>query len=169
MASRSQTIFPDQRAPVQDIDDVDTSSFAALEPGLQSDDDDPTVAANPDEGGGFFLTFETACAQDTISRLRKIVMTIRNSQQRREAFTTWIENGNINGSFIHKNTSVIIEPMLLLRDVRTRWVSTHQMLRRCIEMQLVSLGNTPSGRLSYTIYFRPSIPSWHDQEVISGI
>jgi hypothetical protein len=62
MASRSQTRPSDQRAPacvpVPDIDDVDILSFEyddmpALEPGLESDDDVLTFAANPDEGRGF--------------------------------------------------------------------------------------------------------------------
>jgi hypothetical protein len=68
-----------------------------------------------DEGRGFGQTFESACAGDPISRLRRIVAGIRSSGQRR-----------------------YIQPRQLLRDVRTRWDSTYNMLQRCIEMRLVS-------------------------------
>ena len=131
--------------------------------------EDMTDVANPDEGRGFGQTFEAACAQNPISRLRKIVTAIQGSGQCREALKTWIENGNRNGSFVMQNTPVDIEPMQLLRDVRTRWDSTYQMIKRCIEMRLVSHTLHLDDYTSYTIYFRPSIPSWHDQEVISSI
>lgn len=98
-----------------------------------TDDDD-----DADENRGFGQTFEAACLQDPISRLRKIVMAIRASGQRREALTTWIENGNKSRLFVLQNKSVEIKPMQLLRDVRTRWDSTYQMIKRCIEMRLVS-------------------------------
>jgi len=107
----------------------------------ENDDDDSeglTDAANADENRGFEQTFQNACAQDPIFRLRKIVTAIRASGQRREALTTWIENGNKSGLFVLQNTSVEIKPMQLLRDVRTRWDSTYQMIKRCIEMRLVS-------------------------------
>ena len=86
----------------------------------ENDDDnseDPTDDA--DEDRGFGQTFEAACVQDPISRLRKIVKAIRASGQRREALTTWIENGNKSGLFVLQNMSVEIKPMQLLRDVRT--------------------------------------------------
>ena len=113
------------------------SSVAAPE----NDDDvleEVSGAANMDEGRGFGQTFEAACTQDPIACLRKIVMTIRSSGQRREAFKTWIETGNRNGLFVQLGTPVQIEPNQLLRDVRTRWDSTYEMIKRCIEMRLVS-------------------------------
>lgn len=106
-----------------------------------NDDDDPedeTGARNTDEGRGFGQTFEGACAQDPIARLRKMVVTIRSSGQRRNAFMKWIETGNKSGLFVLQNKPVQIEPRQLLRDVRTRWDSTYQMIKRCIEMRLVS-------------------------------
>jgi hypothetical protein len=107
----------------------------------ENDDDDSeveTYAENTDEGRRFGQTFEAACAQDPIARLRKIVVTIRSSGQRRDAFMTWIETGNKSGLFVFQNKPVQIEPRQLLRDVRTRWDSTYQMIKRCIEMRLVS-------------------------------
>jgi hypothetical protein len=153
MTSLSRTRPSDQHASVQPaeeiIDDVDTSSsdsdsedIPALEPAPEYDDDDSEDdAGNPDEDRGVTQSFESACAENPIiSRLRKIVMAIRASGQRRNAFTTWIENGNRNKTFVLQNGSVIIEPMQLLPDVRTRWDSTYEMIRRCIEMRLVSPG-----------------------------
>ena len=37
------------------------------------------------------------------------------------------------------NDPVEIEPNQLLQDIVTRWDSTYQMIKRCIEMRLVSL------------------------------
>lgn len=103
-------------------------------------DDDNSEGPTDDADGnrGFGQTFEAACVQDPISRLRKIVTAIRASGQRREALTTWIENGNKSRLFVLQKTAVEIKPMQLLRDVRTRWDSTYQMIKRCIEMRLVS-------------------------------
>jgi hypothetical protein len=107
-------------------------------PENDDDDDSEGPTDDADEDRGFGQTFEAACAQDPISRLRKIVTAIRASGRRREALTTWIENGNKSGLFVLQNRSVEIKPMQLLRDVRTRWDSTYHMIKRCIEMRLVS-------------------------------
>jgi hypothetical protein len=107
----------------------------------ENDDDDPenfTDKANTDEGRGFKQTFEAACVQDPILRLRRIVVAIRSSGKRREAFMNWIEIGNKSNLFVFQGKSVQIQPKQLLRDVRTRWDSTFKMIKRCIEMRLVS-------------------------------
>lgn len=107
----------------------------------ENDDDDPEYLTGPamaDEGRGFGQTFNAACAQDPITRLRKIVMAIRSSGQRRDALMAWIETGNKSGLFVYQNRPVQIEAKQLLRDVRTRWDSTYLMITRCIEMRLVS-------------------------------
>ena len=108
------------------------------------DDDDFAVLidnSNTDEGRGFGQSFEAACAQDPITRIRKIVMAIRASGQRRDALTIWIETGNKSGLFVMNGKPVQIQAKQLLRDVRTRWDSTYQMLKRSIEMRLVSLSH----------------------------
>jgi hypothetical protein len=106
-------------------------------------DDDIDVSSDnrdSDDGGRRIgQTFEAACAADPISRLRNIVMTIRSSGQRRDAFMTWIKTGNENGWFLNKGKAVHVVPRQLLRDVRTRWDSTYQMIKRCIEMRLVRI------------------------------
>lgn len=107
----------------------------------ENDDDDPEYLTGPamaDEGRRFGQTFNAACAQDPITRLRKIVMAIRSSGQRRDALMAWIETGNKSGLFVYQNRPVQIEAKQLLRDVRTRWDSTYLMITRCIEMRLVS-------------------------------
>jgi hypothetical protein len=144
------------------------SSVEAPENDDDDDFEDLADAANTKEARGIAQSFENACAEDPISRVRKIVMAIRASGQRREALTTWIENGNRNGLFVLQNAPVEIEPMQLLRDVRTRWDSSYQMITRCIEMQLVSLHSIWTIILLIPL-LRQSIPSWHDQEVISNI
>ena len=94
--------------------------------------------SNADEGRGIGQSFEAACAQDPIARLRKIVMAIRASGQRRDALVLWIETENKSGLFVLNGKPVEIQPKQLLRDVRTRWDSTYQMLKRSIEMRLAS-------------------------------
>lgn len=126
-----------------------------------------TGAADADEGRGYGQTFEEACAEDPIARLRKIVVAIRSSGQRRAAFVSWIETGNQNKMFVLQNKVTYIQPRQLLQDVRTRWDSTYQMIKRCVEMRLVS----PCTQIRdlTLICFRPSIPSSYDQEVTSAI
>ena len=96
-------------------------------------------STNTNEGHRSGQTFEAACAEDPIACLRKIVMAIRISRQHRNALTKWIETGNQNGLFVLNGNPVQIPPRQLLRDVRTRWDSMYQMIKRCIEMRLVSL------------------------------
>lgn len=136
----------------------------------ENDEDDPedlTDAANADEGRRYGQTFEAACAQDPIARIRKIVTAIRVSGQRREALMTWIDTGNKSGLFVLQNKPVQIQMMQLLRDVRTRWDSTYQMIKRCIEMRLVCCC-TPIHNFTDYHFFRLSIPSSRDQEVTSS-
>jgi hypothetical protein len=114
------------------------SSVEAPETDNDSEDLIDELNLNAEDGHGIGQTFDDACAQDPIARLRKIVMKIRSSGQRRDAFMTWIETGNKSGLFVVNNRPVEIPPRQLLRDVRTRWDSTYLMLKRCIEMRLVS-------------------------------
>jgi hypothetical protein len=68
---------------------LDTMSLVKA-PESNDDDnaEDLTDVADRDEGRGFGQTFEDACAEDPITRLRKIVREIRSSGQRRNAFMT---------------------------------------------------------------------------------
>jgi hypothetical protein len=138
---------------------------------VPENDDDPKVFTgkpNMDEGHGFGQSFAAACAQDPVACLCKIVMVIQSSGQRCDALMRWIKMGNQNGLFVLNNRPIQIQPRQLLQDVRTRWDSTYQMIKRCIEMHLVRLP------LFYhcfelTISFRQLIPFLHDQVAISII
>lgn len=72
--------------------------------------------------------------------IRAIVRFIRASDQRIEAFEAIIENGNENDWWHDEQDKVIRLPVRkLLRDVRTRWDSTFQMLRRVYELKEVHI------------------------------
>ena len=113
--------------------------MSSVEPPEDDDTFEDLISmASGEEGRGFGQSFEDACAQDPISRVRNIVMAIRSSGQRHDAFINWIENGNKSGLFVFQGKATQIQPKQLLRDVRTRWDSTYLMIMRCVEMRLVS-------------------------------
>ena len=93
----------------------------------------------PDSDEDLGQSFEAACAQDLIARIRRIVTSIQLSTQHRDAFILWIMAGNKSGVFVLEGKPVQIQPRGLLQDVPTRWESTHQMIERFLEMRLVSL------------------------------
>jgi hypothetical protein len=48
---------------------------------------------NPDEKRAPPVTFEQACASDPLARVRRIIVAIRASGQRRDDFNAWIKMG----------------------------------------------------------------------------
>ncbi|KAL4258188.1 Zinc finger BED domain-containing [Pleurotus pulmonarius] len=62
----------------------------------------------------------------TLERLRKIVRAVRVSPQRR---STWLRTVAESLSAAGQAP----KPLMLILDVRTRWTSTHQMLRRALD------------------------------------
>ncbi|KAJ7507999.1 hypothetical protein B0H11DRAFT_2217997 [Mycena galericulata] len=64
----------------------------------------------------------------SIKKLRSIIRSIRSSPQRRQA---WLEDVKASHSF--KAGRLGKQPLMLILDVKTRWSSTHQMLRRAID------------------------------------
>jgi hypothetical protein len=64
------------------------SSVKAPESDNNNDAEDLTDAADRNEGRSFGQTFEDACAEDLITRLRKIVRAICSSRQHHDAFMT---------------------------------------------------------------------------------
>ncbi|KAK7001098.1 hypothetical protein R3P38DRAFT_2796132 [Favolaschia claudopus] len=60
----------------------------------------------------------------SVTKLRKIIRSIRGSPQRRQE---WIKE--IEESVAFKSGKFGKRPLMLILDVRTRWSSTHQMLR----------------------------------------
>jgi hypothetical protein len=62
----------------------------------------------------------------TYLQLRKIVKAVRSSPQRRQNWVREIQFVQIND----KSDEHSAVPLMLILDVRTRWSSTHQMLRK---------------------------------------
>jgi hypothetical protein len=127
-----------------DIDDV-VDSDSDLD---ASDDDDSEGSddeGGDDDGGGNGNSSEeedvaiSDVPGDPLNKVRAIIRGIRASGQRQEQFTNVILGGNQYGWWRDGQGSVVtIKPMQLLRDVRTRWDSTYQMLVRFREFRQVS-------------------------------
>jgi hypothetical protein len=85
-------------------------------------------------------TFEDAVQRDPIALGRNIVRVIRSSGQRRDRFEEVIRDGNEKGWFMAGQPPEVVKlPHLqLLRDVKTRWDSVFQMIRRLRLLQPVS-------------------------------
>ncbi|KAF8805312.1 hypothetical protein BYT27DRAFT_7105218, partial [Phlegmacium glaucopus] len=118
----------------------------------KGDDYDLNVSnGDNDREHGTRQTFEDACAQDPIDRLCNTVVAIRASGQHRDAFMAWVKTGNENSWFMNKGQAVQIAPKQLLQDIHTRWDSTYQIIRRCIEMHLAinSFIKCPVGDLEH--------------------
>jgi hypothetical protein len=62
---------------------------------IAADADDAFIfeAQNPDPNCIAPETFEDACASDPLGQIRKIIVAIRASGQRRDEFNSWIEMG----------------------------------------------------------------------------
>lgn len=80
-------------------------------------------------------------ATDPIGVARAAVRAIRETSDRRSAFSGIIKSGNEKGWFKTEGSSVPIrlKELQLLRDVRTRWDSVYYMLNRLREMRPVWL------------------------------
>ena len=77
-------------------------------------------------------------------QLRKIIRAIRSSPQRRAAWTEQVKISLQQMEEALDNVADIIsreplKPLMLILDVRTRWSSTHQMLRVYCYLLLVYL------------------------------
>lgn len=109
--------------------------------GLESSSADDSTADNSDhvDQRGRAQTFEQACKADPIGRCRRLVVKLRSSGQRRDDFINWVKTGNEQNFFKIKGQAVKLPHKELLRDVQTRWDSTYQMIRRCIEMRPVCI------------------------------
>jgi len=62
-----------------------------------------------------------------IEKLRKIVKAVRSSPQRRQA---WLNEVTIS---LRQTESTLKRALMLILDVKTRWSSTHQMLRQALD------------------------------------
>jgi hypothetical protein len=64
---------------------------------------------------------------------------VRSSPQRRESWARQIQTANAENSTSQQN-------LILILDVKTRWSSTHQMLRMSVNMTLYLVSNFQPGR-----------------------
>jgi hypothetical protein len=122
-----------------------------------SDDDDPNdddgdfndVAklvlpeCYDDRGNPKLRRWFTGIQRDPLRRARNVVRLLRSSDQRKEGFRDFINDGNQRGWFIGKDkdgnrTTIHIPQLELLRDVKTRWDSVYMMLQRLRRLRPVS-------------------------------
>lgn len=82
-------------------------------------------------------TYDKACARAPLKILRALTIAIRASGSRRELFRNTIILGNAHRQFMVGDTVLTLENLELMRDVRTRWGSTRDMLRRARELRPV--------------------------------
>ena len=102
-------------AEFTDVDLVDKEVFVGLAP-----------HSSPER-----QTFQEAIKRDPIALGRAVVRSIRASGQRRDHFNTVILAGNLNKHFsIGDRVGVVVPPLQLLRDVKTRWDSVFHMINR---------------------------------------
>jgi len=81
-----------------------------------------------------------------LGRARRIIRTLRASDQRRQRFSKFIDDGNKHGWFHARDKNgkripgqtVQLRNVQLLRDVKTRWDSVYLMLQRLRELRAVS-------------------------------
>jgi hypothetical protein len=95
------------------------------------------TAGEPADQRGRTQTFATALLADPIGRCRKLVVKLRSSGQIKDDFNNWVKTGNEKNWFKIKGKAVKLPHKEFLRDVPTRWDSTYQMIKRCIEMRPV--------------------------------
>ena len=114
-------------------DDEESENDSEESDGEGSDDNGNGNTGAADKGN-------IAIHADLLNKIRALVKGIRASGQRQEHFNNVIQGGNQYGWWKDgEGKSIIINPRQLLRDVRTRWDSTYQMLVRVRELRQVSL------------------------------
>jgi hypothetical protein len=115
-------------------------------------DEDSDEDEGGDEGTNIDTGLEDWSHGDLLNKARGLIRKIRSSGQRSERFTNVIKGGNQYGWWKDaQGSAMTIEPKQLLRDVKTRWDSTYQMLTRLREFRQVSLlSSFTSGSLSVT-------------------
>lgn len=75
---------------------------------------------------------------DLLGKIRSLVKAIRASGQRQSSFDQVVLSGNNSGWWKDDTGApIVIKPLKFLRDVRTRWDSTYQMLVRVLMFKQV--------------------------------
>lgn len=110
----------------QDIDDLDLDSFY------------------DDRGNSELKEWIAGLKRDPLRRARRLIRLLRSSDQRRENFRRFIQDGNERSWFSERTESgkrqtIQVPELQLLRDVKTRWDSVYLMLRRLRTLRPVCL------------------------------
>jgi hypothetical protein len=127
--------------------DSDKGSDDESNEGSDGDSEDSDEESDGDDdggggggGGGDDSDEDVVVPGDPLNKIRALVRGIRASGQRQEQFANVILGGNQFGWWKDiQGNAVSIERRQLLRDVKTRWDSTYQMLVRVREFRQVSL------------------------------
>jgi hypothetical protein len=122
---------------VQQVLDKMTSASVVNSDSDVSGSDSEDSSDPPADKRGRTQTFESAFSEDPIGRCRKLVVKLRSSGQIRDDFSNWVKAGNEKNWFKIKGKPVKLPHKEFLRDVPTRWDSSYQMIKRCIEMRPV--------------------------------
>ncbi|QRV91329.1 hAT family dimerization protein [Ceratobasidium sp. AG-Ba] len=93
------------------------------------------AAANGDTLDGDVLDYLLALESCVVKTVRESVEGMRKSGQRRDGFAESTRLGNLHGLFKDELGESIILPVLqLLRDSKTRWSSTYNMIERYLKL-----------------------------------
>lgn len=137
MASTSTSFLTDSDTGSDDeSDDSDVN--------LDDDIEELRLADNYDHNGSAELQrWFKGMKRNPIGRARRVVRLLRVSDQRREGFRAFIEEGNAHDWFTAKDddgmyVTVKVSVLQPLRDVKTRWDSVYMMVRRLQDLRPVS-------------------------------
>ena len=87
-------------------------------------------------------TVTAGIKRDPLRRARRVVRLLQSSDQRREGFHWFIQDGNQRDWFSikdgRKRVTVQVPELQLLRDVKMRWDSVYMMLERLRQLRPVS-------------------------------
>ena len=97
-----------------------------------------------DEGDPGLNRWFSGIKRDPLGRARRVVCILRSSDQRREGFRAFIQDGNRRNWFSKIDSDGVrigiqVPELQPLRDVKTRWDSVFMMLERLRQLQPVSL------------------------------
>lgn len=114
----------------------------------ESDDDDDDIDFDDDFALELADCYEegekwaAGIKRDPLRRARRVVRLLRSSDQHREGFRRFIQDGNQRDWFSikdgRKRVTVQVPELQLLRDVKMRWDSVYMMLERLRQLRPVS-------------------------------
>ena len=95
--------------------------------------------SNPEEDLDDDKTTQSKVPTDLLGKVRLLIKAIQASGQHQASFYQVVLSGNDAGWWKDENGALItINPLKFLRDVRTRWDSTYQMLIRLLMFKQVN-------------------------------